>query len=274
MKSKKNFKNMLLGFTLLILLLIIVINSEVGLFIKNKIEDLMFIPKKWTNTTIKYFDDTKNSFINSKILIEENEKLKEENMKLILSNEMNNAILKENERLLDLLNMKSNNFIKSKNIKAARVIFISPDDFENKFYIDKGINDGINQDMIVIYNSSLVGKIIKVSDDNSLVLPLTSGKLEISAKVKDKDYIGIVNFNIENKQLEFRMSSPENILERGDKIYTSGIGDVYPENIYIGSVDYTNDKTYIIKTDYDLQKLNEILIIDKKSQFIVPDDLE
>lgn len=274
MKSKKNFKNILLGFTLLILLLIIIINSEVGLMIKDKIEEIMFIPKKWTVANVKYFDDTKNSFINSKILIEENKKLKEENMKLIFSNEMNNFVLNENERLLSLLNMKSKNFIDSKNIKAARVIFISPDDFENKFYIDKGTKDGINQDMIAVYNSSLIGKIVKVSDENSLVLPLTSGKLEISAKVKDKDYIGIVNFNLENRQLEFRMSSPENVLERGDKIYTSGIGDVYPENIYIGSVDYTNDKTYIIKPDYDLQKLNEILIIDKKSQFIVPNDLE
>lgn len=114
-------------------------------------------------------------------IIAENENLKKENMELKIQKERNQKILEENERLSKLLEMKENNIYKV-SLKFARVSFSDINNLNNKIFIDLGKKDGIKVDMIAVYGDYLVGKIIDVYSDYSVVELITNPNFIISAK--------------------------------------------------------------------------------------------
>lgn len=108
--------------------------------------------------------------------------------------------------------------------------------------------------MVVIHNNSLVGKIIKVYENFAEVSLITNDKIELSAKIKDKNYLGVISgSDDEDGLLTFRLTAPENTVEVGDEIYSSGISDIYPEGIYIGKIIEIDDTFNNIKVEPDFK---------------------
>ncbi|MDD2519120.1 MAG: rod shape-determining protein MreC, partial [Bacilli bacterium] len=73
----------------------------------------------------------------------------------------------------------------------------------NTITIDKGLKNGVKEDMPVIVKEGLIGKVIKVSNFNSTIKLLTSDDIteKISVKIKNNDdYIFglLVNYDLDN----------------------------------------------------------------------------
>ena len=64
----------------------------------------------------------------------------------------------------------------------------------------------------------------------------------------------------------------ENTIKSGEKVYTSGISDIYPKGLYVGYIsEIDQDESQIfrsikIKTDLDILNLSEVLIIIPKEE--------
>lgn len=177
-----------------------------------------------------------------------------------------NEELKENiKNLKDLLGLKT---ILSEYEKInATVIDRNLGYWYDTLTIDKGSNDGIIKNQAVITTKGLIGYIYNTSYTTSTVKLITS-KLEnkISVKIKNNDSYtyGLLtqyengNFIIEGITEDVKIDSI---------VTTSGLGNGFPEGIYIGKVSEVNKdnfdliKNLKVKSDlnYDLISLVSVL---------------
>ena len=199
-------------------------------------------------------------------IIAENENLKKENMELKIQKERNQKILEENERLSKLLEMKENSIYKG-SLKFARVSFSDINNLNNKIFIDLGKKDGIKVDMIAVYGDYLVGKIIDVDSDYSIVELITNPNFVISAKT-EADILGIARgSDEEDGLLYFQPSIVEDTLKKGEEIVTSGVSNIFPEGIKIGKIENIDDKEnysykrITIKPPFESKDLRELIVI-------------
>lgn len=200
--------------------------------------------------------------INDKKLDKSNNYLKEE-----LSNK--NKELEELKKILELNELNS-----TYKIINATVINRSMEYFFREVVINKGKNDGIRKDMAVVTNDGLIGKIIKVNKNNSVVKLLTSADmynmLSIQINLKDKYVYGILKDYDEDTNSFIIEGIDENIkIEEGAIVSTTGLSNIYPSGLIIGEVVRIQkdnfDLAYILKVkpSVDFNNFHYVAVLDR-----------
>ncbi|MCI7223263.1 rod shape-determining protein MreC [Fusobacterium sp.] len=263
MKKESKIKIFL---TIFLILTVFTLIFNRFLFKVKEFLDEKFLPiqSKIYTTAGKISNTTEAAFLYKDIL-KENEKLKRENMELKLINSANEIILDENERLVKLLEMKETNK-KIRNLKFARVAFRDINNINSKFYVDLGSNDGIERNMIVIYNDNLIGRVSEVYQKNSLVTMITDGNSRISVR-SSSNLLGIAQgSDTGDNSMYFHPSTFEESLEVGEEILTSGLSEIYPEGLKLGKIEEINKsennifKSIKIKPEFSSKDLREVMI--------------
>lgn len=191
----------------------------------------------------------------SKILIKTDNKLNYEKME---SNYCS-SIEKDYNELL-----KSNEFLNnsSLNLIISKVMFRDIYEFSDYITIYKGSNNDIKEGMPVIDDNGLIGIISSVKKNTSIVKLITNKTTNISVKINDS--YGILK-SLDGKVFVSDFSYYDNI-NIGDKIYTSGIGNI-KGGIYIGEViDIKLNETEIekiveVKLASNINKLNYLYVV-------------
>lgn len=148
-----------------------------------------------------------------------------------------------------------------------------------RFQIDKGTKDGVKIGDIIVQGimlddgesvvEGLVGKVTNVGLNWAKVSSIVDENSSVSFVVLRTGETGILN-GVGDKGLEGYMYKPEADIQKGDMIYTSGLGEVFPRDIYIGTVQeviYDKNnlvKNIIVETPIDFTKMYRVLIIDKE----------
>ena len=261
-------KNKILFLIICIILILfffrVIINSGV-----DKIGTIFFPIQKTIYNTGNYFKETSYAVTEYKHILEENKRLKNENVKLDMAIEFNKTLVEENKRLQELLKMKETVPL---DLRVAKVNFRSPSNLYERFYINLGTKDGMQKNMIVLAGKTLIGKISKVYDEYSLVDMVTGENFNLSV-LTESQMLGIAKGSDEGSgELYFEPNTFENTLQLGEKVYTSGISDIYPKGLYVGYIsEIDQDESQIfrsikIKTDLDILNLNEVLVIVPKEE--------
>lgn len=136
----------------------------------------------------------------------------------------------------------------------------------NTITIDKGTSSGIKKDMAVITKNGLVGKITKTSKHSSEVKLITSDdinfKVSVAIKTNEIDNYAILNgYNKKSGLIKASGLDKTTVVNKGDVVLTSGLGEMFPAGIYIGTVEkITSDKYDLSKTIYikTYQNFNDI----------------
>jgi rod shape-determining protein MreC len=199
----------------------------------------------------------------------ENEQLKKTNSELQIKALEYNAALKENERLRSIYK-----FSKPKdqyNYVGADINGLSGLSFSDGFYINKGTKDGIKNRMVAITGEGLVGQVTSVGSNWSIVQCLSNENISVAGLVEStRDNDGIVKgYKDENNKLlaEIQRLSLNSAVKKGDVIVTSGLGEIYPAGIRIGSVLSVYEdkgevmKGAIIEPYVDFTKIEEVFIV-------------
>ena len=183
------------------------------------------------NAPNKIYKSNLKNFTDKKILVEENEILKKELYASELLNQTNNTLESENEILRQKLNLKKNYFFKNVDSEIIR-----PSTKVNKkiITINKGQIDNVKEGSAVINNYGLIGQIYNVFDDSSEVTSLISDKFGVPAMLEN----GLQNTILygDGQQLIIPFSSIHNNINVGDIYVTSGLDEIYPKGIKIGTV--------------------------------------
>jgi len=193
----------------------------------------------------------------------ENEKLKKEND--LLKNKLNaqQEIFQENVRLNDLLSFKKQSPDK---LIACHVIGRATDSWASSIIIDKGRNSGIRRGMAVMTYLGLIGRVSEAYEFTSKILLINDPNLSVSALVQRSRQEGLVSGTL-GSHLIMRYLPQESDIKINDTIISSGLNEIYPKGLLIGSVieigrEYSGLSSFaIIKPAVNLFSVEEVLVI-------------
>ena len=210
-----------------------------------EVEQILSSPFKKINN---FFDD----FSKLDDVLEENKILKS-NIERIESLEAENIELKQEiKKMKDELNI--DRVLSDYDYLNATVISRNAMYWYNNLTIDKGSKNGVEEGMVVINSTGLIGKITNVSNFSSDVKLITTtdtnNKISVIITNGDNNLVGVINgYNYDDGYLKVEGISNTETVAVGDVVYTSGLGGVFPSGIILGHVDS-------ITTDvYDLAKI-------------------
>src|SRR5664280_1264392 len=153
---------------------------------------------------------------------------------------------------------------------AAQVIGTSGSEQSRILYLDKGLKDGIKQDMAVITPAGIVGKIVQVFPDSSQVLPINDQFSGVGAALKSSRLQGILRGASNGvTTLQYVMSDEK--VEPGEEVITSGGDRIFPKGLPVGkvvSVEPGKDLFLNIRIvpSARLDQVEEVLIVTKLTE--------
>ncbi|HPQ56082.1 MAG TPA: rod shape-determining protein MreC [Bacteroidales bacterium] len=166
--------------------------------------------------------------------------LKETNRQLALEN---NRLLNEVARLTDPLTGKSLQIKDSVALKdsfsylPARVIKNSVNRQHNFLVIDKGSQDGLEQDMGVISSRGIIGVVSHVSERYAMIISLLNTQQRFTAELKKSGTFGTLRWDGADYRRVFLSEIPQHIeISAGDTVVSSVFSLVFPPGIPIGFV--------------------------------------
>lgn len=216
---------------------------------------------------------------NSFYSVQEIVKMKEEN--ILLTETVHE--LQQQVRVLENIVNKSDalkaEYEIRKNIKydyvVGQVISLDTSNWFSKFTIDKGESDGLSINDIVIHavetengmvQIGLVGIVTETGSNWSKVITILDESCKISFRDVNNDESGILQGSIEGKVTGYFFNSKTQAAQ-GDSIATSGIGQIYLSDIYIGKVGevvQTTDAStqkIVVEPAVDFTKVNKVFVI-------------
>ena len=167
---------------------------------------------------------------------EENRSLKIQNRKLQREISERSEEIFENQRLRSLLEMKR----KTPNVKylVGDVVAISPSPLFRSIRINQGSSDGLVEGLAVINEAGVVGRVkavtaqyadiillVDVNNSLDIVVQRTRARARVRGSGSDK-FMGI----------EVERLARTAMVEPGDILVTSGVGDSFPSGIPVGQV--------------------------------------
>lgn len=242
----------------------------------NTVAGYVFVPmQKGINTVGSWITDKSDHLKKLSDVMKENEELKQQVDSL--TTELNTIKLEqyELENLRELLNLDQK--YPSYDKVAANVIGKDGGNWFTNFTIDKGADDGIEENMNVIAGSGLVGIVTDVGPNYAKVSTIINDTMNVSGMVTSTSDNLIVNGSLqnmnENMVIEFsNLNDKDNKVTIGDPVVTSYVSDQYQQGILIGYIstlemDANNlTKSGTITPAVDFEHIEEVLVILNKKQ--------
>ena len=164
----------------------------------------------------------------------ENARLNSELAKLSGLNEVNQELRAENIQLRQLLDFPH---YQEKHFVTARVVG-SGGVFVRSFLLDKGAADRVTDGMIAVDGNAMIGRVIQVEPNHSKLLAITDLNSRIPARTQGlRDPYSRVRFIVAGDNRphpKISYFNPDDPLENGELVVTSGDGDQIPPGIPIG----------------------------------------
>lgn len=267
MNKKRNEAIGVIITVIILILLVFLSNLQIEKFshIENAFSKII-MPIQSGFTYIKNkFEGNDQYFANLDIIKEENNRLRQKNSELEESMRQLEIIQSENKTLKEYLNLTE----QYKQYKTVPGYIINKDtsNYSEVYVINIGKKNGVEKNMTVIGSEGLVGHVISVTDTTAKVQTLIDSSNIVSATLENSGDNVICRGMLENNQLKASYISTTTTVRSGEKLYTSGMGGIYPKGIYIGSINEIKntknitDRYCIINTAVDFKNLESVLVI-------------
>lgn len=218
----------------------------------------------FVNDSVSGFFD---NIFKHEIYAEENVLLKKELAKVRKNLIELDKLKNENDQLRKVLDFKQEH--KNYDIEVANFVSRDPDSIYN-FTIDIGSNKNVAIGATVMTNTGLVGKVVKVSNNQSTVATILDFDEQIPAAINLKQEKGIIYSDPHLVKQGFCVMSHLPKITKaapGDLIYTSGTSNAYPDGIIIGTIVEVKlnkngiSREAIIKPAQDLNSIKEVMVL-------------
>lgn len=205
-------------------------------------------------------------------LREENASLKEDIDELENKLADANAVKEENDRLREYLDFKDQH--PGLSFTEALIIGRESNNYMTLFTLNKGSLDGIKVGMPVVVSAGLVGSVSEVGESWCCVRTVNEASASVGAYISRSGEIGVIEGDISFKgsgSCYLNYLSADADVQVGDAVYTSGIGSVYPRDIYIGTVteirtnEYLRTKVAVVNMAVNVEGLKYVMIVTQTS---------
>ena len=121
---------------------------------------------------------------------------------------------------------------------AARVLNNSLRAVDNYLTLNVGTADGVQPGLGVLSANGVVGQVKSASEHYATVFSLLHSKMAVAAKIKRDGTFGSVKWPGEDYSHALLDYIPrQNRLVRGDSVVTSGFNAIFPEGVFVGTVE-------------------------------------
>lgn len=215
-----------------------------------------------------FFADLTDERISLQEALEENERLREENASLKEQIGKYSANMEELNRLQELLEIRD--YYGSYEMTGATIIATESVNWNYRFTIDKGSDDGIRKDMTVISSEGLVGIVTEVAAGHAIVQTILDNSCKVSGMDEATLDTCIVSGNqstISSGYIDLSYMDKDSSIENGTAIVTSNVSSKFVEGILIGTAaDVAVDTNQLTKSGHlipavDFRHLKEVLVI-------------
>lgn len=200
------------------------------------------------------------------VLEADNNTLRVENRSLKATNQALRDVEHEVNRLRNALNYRERSSFK---LVPAEVVTRDASTWWHTVTINRGKDDGIDNDMPVVTDEGLVGKTTTVGPNIAVVLLVSDENCKVAANVEGTREQGIVTgervVGTITPFLDLNFLSKQANLQPGQKAFTSGVGGVFPPGLFVGTV-----KNYKVREldgqaqltpAVDMAKLEDVFVV-------------
>lgn len=178
------------------------------------------------------------------------------------------SVRRENERLRSLLELLDSH--EDYELVDSYVIARSSNDWTNTITLNRGSGSGIATGMCAITaNGEVVGLVIEVGSNYSVVKTVLDSSLEISSTIASSGFSGITSGGYTSDQagllrMDFLPSSA--VIRNNDQVVTSGT-TVYPRNLVMGRIidagfnDTGVAKYALLEPAVDVASLEQVFVL-------------
>lgn len=281
--KRSRFSYIVLGLVLLGLVIggLTLVSKSTNEWLQQTVRDTLAGPLSWIDQAKLFQSEVDKSLEKLSDVKARLVTLEKENTELAMKIKLQGNLAQENQRLREMLGYKE---AAAPQLMAARVIARDPSSWWNTVVIDKGwLNDEtpddgqseIIADLPVVTPRGVVGKTGVVGAATTEVILLVDENCQISAKIEGSNAQGIVvgegHYKTGEPRVRMRYIDRNAKLAVGERVFTSGLGGVFPAGLLIGTIvevpQLSNEVNFglyreaIIRPNVDLSQLNELFII-------------
>ncbi len=177
-------------------------------------------------------------------LLEENERLTQENLRLEKENNRLHEIDDENDVLRRFLGLKKENHDYS--LTDAKIVSRSNSNYISSFTVNKGSFHGIKENMPVITSTgALVGVVYSVDVNSARCISVLSYDTYVGVYSEQSGETGLLSGSMRtfaDGRCLISGLADNTTIKKGDTILTSGLGEIYPRDLKVGTVEgFVND---------------------------------
>lgn len=213
------------------------------------------------------FSDFTSGFSSKRELLQQIQTLQDQNAALNRENQALKEYRAEALRLQKLIAFRNDN-LETYSVVPARVIARSPSTWYKFIIIDQGTAEGVERNMAVISPAGLVGRVAGTSQHTAQVNLLTDREMAVGVVGQDsRETRGIVEGMGDDNLLRMANIPYYSEISVGEKAVTSGLSQIYPPGILIGTIQEINDesggllKSAVVKPVVNFDQLEEVLLI-------------
>lgn len=269
----KIFKNKFFIICLCIAVVLCAVPSTLSLMgyksLTRNIVGTLTVPFRWCITTVENaFEGFSRYFKSIDSLYEENQALKSENSELKEQMDRAEMLEAENERLRNYLDMKTE--YPSFTMEEGMVISYAAGNYITSFTLNRGSLHGIEVNMPVVVKEGIVGYVTDVGLNWCMVSTIIETASSVGAYIPRSGVTGIVtgDYSMRDRGVcEFSYVDTNADIQVGDKIYSSGIGSVYPADLLIGEItdiridEYSRALVATVQPSVDFSGLKWMMIL-------------
>jgi rod shape-determining protein MreC len=177
-------------------------------------------------------------------LKKENDKLREQNAQLLnlLKNDFS-APDSSRQLITDTIRIDSIEQYRKFLFLPAKVIGNTVDAQNNYLTLHRGYNQGVNVNMAVVGPEGIIGKVINVSPNMSVVMSLLHRKNSVVALLKKGSGFGEVIWDGRDPRFVTLTKIPRTIkISKGDTVVTSPYSDIFPAGQTVGYVEEVTEE--------------------------------
>jgi rod shape-determining protein MreC len=196
-------------------------------------------------------------------LKKENDLLREENDRLKGDITANSIAKEQLQQLLQLVGIP---FVGDTPVVHTRVISGAVGNFGDRIELDKGSSSGIERNMPVVTGQGLIGKVVEVGENRSVVALLSSGTFRVGFSVVGTAAIGIAQGTGSYGSLRGTNIDSRQAVTVGAITATSGLaGSPFPPNLPIGTITAVRTNEAALESTVDISmfaNLNDLVYAD------------
>ncbi len=272
-KKMKLFKNKFFIIALCVAVVLCAVPSTFAILgyreLSRNIVGTLTMPFRWCVTVVgNAFEGFGRYFKGIDLLTDQNEALRQENESLQEQIERAELLEKENERLRDYLDMKTQ--YPSFTFEEGMVIGYSAGNYITSVTLNRGTLHGIDVNMPVVVSDGIVGYVTDVGLNWCMVSTIIETASSVGAYVPRSGATGIVSGDHALRHdgvCTMTYIEPDADIQVGDKVYSTGTGSVYPADLFIGEVisisvdEYNRTPVATIQPTVDFSDLKYMMII-------------